>query len=51
LTAASTPSVGYGALLRHNHNYRNTWFGEIVSLFGDWFNLIASAARVAGATG
>ncbi len=51
MTAASTPSVGYGALLRHNHNYRNIWFGEIVSLFGDWFNLIASAALVAKLTG
>jgi hypothetical protein len=26
------------------------WFGQIVSLFGDWFNLIASAALVANLT-
>ncbi len=51
MTAASTTSIGYGALLRTNHNYRNIWLGEIVSLFGDWFNLIASAALVSKLTG
>lgn len=51
MTAATTTPVGYGALLRHNHNYRNIWFGEIVSLFGDWFNLIATAALVTQLTG
>ncbi len=48
MTASST---GYAALVRGNHNYRNVWFGEIVSLFGDWFNLIASAALVSQLTG
>jgi MFS family permease len=47
---ASSPT-GYLALVRGNHNYRNVWFGEIVSLFGDWFNLIGSAALVAQLTG
>lgn len=51
MTTATTTPVGYGALLRHNHNYRNIWFGEVVSLFGDWFNLIASAALVTQLTG
>lgn len=32
------------ALLRGNANFRYLWSGEIVSMFGDWFNLIASAA-------
>ncbi len=43
--------VGYRALVRQNHNYRSVWFGEIVSLFGDWFNLIASASLVSRLTG
>jgi MFS family permease len=47
----TSSSSGYAALVRGNHNYRNVWFGEIVSLFGDWFNLIASAALVAQLTG
>jgi MFS family permease len=46
----STPSVGYSTLLRRNRNYRSLWFGEIVSLFGDWFNLIASASLISSLT-
>lgn len=42
--------VGYFALVRDNRNYRSLWLGEIVSLFGDWFNLIASAALVSSLT-
>ncbi len=40
------PTFGYGALLRENRNYRFLWFGQIVSLLGDWFNLVASASLV-----
>src|SRR6185436_9281726 len=29
------------ALLRSNHNYRNTWIGQVVSEIGDHFNNIA----------
>lgn len=36
--------------MRGNRNYRSLWMGEIVSLFGDWFNLIASAALIAHLT-
>jgi MFS family permease len=43
-------SVGYIALLRGNPNYRSLWLGEVVSLFGDWFNLIASAALISSLT-
>jgi len=43
-------SIGYGQLLRHNVNFRNLWFGQIVSLLGDWFNLIASAALISQLT-
>lgn len=40
------PAVGYTDLLRNNRNFRYLWFGQIVSLLGDWFNLVASAALV-----
>ena len=39
-------AVGYTDLLRNNRNFRYLWFGQIVSLLGDWFNLVASAALV-----
>jgi MFS family permease len=42
--------VGYGELIRSNHNFRYLWFGQIVSLLGDWFNLIASASLIAELT-
>ena len=40
------PAVSYRDLLRNNRNFRFLWFGQIVSLLGDWFNLVASAALV-----
>ena len=43
-------TVGYVQLVRENANYRYLWSGQIVSLLGDWFNLIASAALVASLT-
>lgn len=43
-------SISYSGLIRGNHNFRNLWFGQIVSLLGDWFNLIASAALIAELT-
>lgn len=48
---SETGTAGYLALARDNRDFRNLWFGQIVSLFGDWFNLIASAALVARLTG
>ncbi len=42
--------VGYAELIRSNANFRFLWFGQIISLLGDWFNLIASAALVATLT-
>ncbi len=33
--------AGFGRLLRHNHNYRNLWMGQVVSEVGDHFNTIA----------
>ncbi len=44
-------SVGYLQLIRANVDFRYLWSGEIVSLFGDWFNLIGSAALIAQFTG
>ena len=43
-------SGGYWALARDNANFRNLWLGQIISLLGDWFNLIASAALIAQLT-
>jgi MFS family permease len=42
---------GYLDLLRSNANFRRIWFGEVVSNFGDWFNVIASAALLGALTG
>jgi MFS family permease len=47
---SQSSSSGYLALVRDNVNFRNLWFGQIVSLLGDWFNLIASAALIAELT-
>ena len=38
--------VGYVQLVRQNSNFRNLWIGQIISLLGDWFNLIASASLI-----
>lgn len=40
----------YLSLLTTNRDYRLLWLGEVISLFGDWFNLIASAALVSRLT-
>jgi MFS family permease len=40
----------YITLLRKNANYRNLWFGTLVSQLGDWFNLIAAAGLIARLT-
>jgi MFS family permease len=49
-TSSPGSSVGYFTLVRENRNFRLLWLGQIVSLFGDWFNLIASAALVSQLT-
>ena len=33
--------IGYWALLKENRNFRNLYFARLVSLFGDWFHLLA----------
>jgi len=49
LTVQTRP-VSYGELIKANRNFRNLWFGQIVSLMGDWFNIIATAILVANLT-
>ena len=49
-TAEKQTPVGYLDLIRGNSRFRNIWFGQIISLFGDWFNLIASAALISHLT-
>jgi MFS family permease len=36
----------YLDLLKRNQNFRYLWWGNVISLLGDWFNLLASAALV-----
>lgn len=49
-TSGKGSSIGYFTLVQENRNFRLLWLGQIVSLFGDWFNLIASAALVSQLT-
>ncbi len=46
VTTQTHNPVGYVQLVRKNTNFRNLWFGQIISLLGDWFNLIASASLI-----
>jgi len=49
LTVQARP-VSYWGLINGNRNFRNLWFGQIVSLMGDWFNVIATAILTAQLT-
>ncbi len=51
--ASSYPQkpIGYIQLIRQNSNFRWLWCGQLVSLLGDWFNLIASAILIDDLTG
>ncbi len=42
--------VGYLDLVRKNRNFRFLWTGQVISLLGDWFDLIASAALISQLT-
>ena len=46
-----TGTGGYAELLRTNRAFRLLWFAQIASLFGDWFNTIASASLLAQLSG
>ncbi len=45
-TEAADRPVGYLELVRSNRDFRFLWLGQVVSLLGDWFNLIASASLI-----
>ena len=38
--------VGYFEILQINPNFRWLWLGQVVSLLGDWFNVLASAVLI-----
>ena len=42
----SEKPVGYFELILQNPNFRWLWGGQVISLLGDWFNLIALATLV-----
>jgi len=42
--------TSYSRLIARNADFRFLWFGQMVSLMGDWFNLIACATLVAKLT-
>ena len=44
MTTRVAEQVGIGELFRSNRDFRNLFFGRLVSLFGDWFNLLAILA-------
>lgn len=48
---ATRPPNEYIELVRGSPDFRNLWLGQIVSLLGDWFNLISSATLIATLTG
>ena len=50
MTTTQDRSLGYLQLVRQNKAFRYLWAGQIISLLGDWFNLIASAALIATLT-
>ncbi|MGB1252954.1 MAG: MFS transporter [Candidatus Promineifilaceae bacterium] len=50
MSKTNASAVNYTELLRNNRNFRWLWGGQIVSLLGDWFNLIASAALLSKLT-
>lgn len=41
----------YIDLIRGNAQYRRLWIARIISSFGDWFNLLASAGLITSLTG
>lgn len=41
----------YVILVKENRDFRYLWLSQVISLLGDWFNLIASATLVANLSG
>ncbi len=44
-------NTGYLQLLKTNSNFRNLWFGQLISAGGDWFNNVALLGLVLQLTG
>ena len=44
-------AAGYIQLLRSNHDFRNLFFGQLVSQTGDWFNSVALFTLLLSLTG
>jgi MFS family permease len=44
-------SAGYLELLRSNRDFRRIWIGDVASMLGDWFNMIAMYVLVRELTG
>jgi Major Facilitator Superfamily. len=50
-SSARKSSFGLVGLLKRNPKFARVWYSEIVSGFGDWFNLIATATLIEILTG
>ena len=50
MTHSQSRNSGYIQLIKTNRAFRHLWAGQIISLTGDWFNLIASATLIATLT-
>lgn len=50
MSESQAPDGTYRSLIRNNRAFRYLWAGQVVSLTGDWFNLIASASLIAALT-
>lgn len=47
----NAPSSTFTQVLRDNPRFQRIWLAEVISGFGDWFNLIASATLIGKLTG
>jgi len=47
----SKVKVGYVQVLQQNSNFRNLWYGQLISSAGDWFNNVALLGLVLQLTG
>ncbi len=48
---ARSTDIGYLELLKVNKSFRRLWIGNVISLFGDWFNTIALYSLILRLTG
>ncbi|MCH8124262.1 MAG: MFS transporter, partial [Bacteroidetes bacterium] len=48
---ASSNETSYLGLIKRNTSFRRLWMGNVISLFGDWFNTIALYSLILRLTG